>query len=106
MTTVNCGVSALTEGGCKSVDGEEHLFDVIICATGFDTSFIPRFPIIGCDGENLQDVWKDQPKSYLGIGVSGYPNFLTLLGPNSPVVNGPTLCAMGKAYARYLAGLN
>ena len=92
------GVTAFTKHGCISDDGKEHLLDVIICATGFDTSFKPRFPIIGTDGQNLQDVWAGQPKSYFGIAVPGFPNLLTTLGPNSPVGNGPTLCAIGKHY--------
>jgi cation diffusion facilitator CzcD-associated flavoprotein CzcO len=96
VTVVNHGVSALTKMGCRSDDGEEHFFDVIICATGFNTSFIPRFPIRGFDGQNLQDVWASKPNSYLGMAVPGFPNFLTLLGPHSPVNNGPTLYAMGK----------
>ncbi|KAJ7192847.1 hypothetical protein GGX14DRAFT_25596 [Mycena pura] len=32
----------------------EHEFDVIICATGFDTFFRARFPVVGRDGINLQ----------------------------------------------------
>ncbi|KAF7509480.1 hypothetical protein GJ744_008043 [Endocarpon pusillum] len=91
---VHQGVASFTTGGCKSDDGTEHLLDIIICATGFNTSFRPRFPIVGLDGKNLQDVWTEQPKSYLGIAISGFPNLLTLLGPNSPVGNGPTLSAI------------
>ncbi len=97
ISIVHQGVSAFTKKGCQSYDGQEHLLDVIICATGFDTSFRPRFPIIGRDGSNLQDVWLGQPKSYLGIAAAGFPNFLMFLGPNSPTANGPTLSAIGKS---------
>ena len=96
ISIVHHGVSAFTKKGCQSYDGQEHLLDVIICATGFDTSYRPRFPIIGRDGLNLQDVWLGQPKSYLGIAAAGFPNFLMFLGPNSPIANGPTLSAIGK----------
>lgn len=43
--------------------GENKRYDVVVCATGFDTSFIPRFPVLGCDGLNLQDIWADHPKT-------------------------------------------
>lgn len=98
MNVVHAGVSAFTRQGCRAQDGAEHSFDVIVCATGFDTSFKPRFPIYGRGGSNLQDKWAGQPKSYLGIGAAGYPNFLMLLGPNSPIANGPTLSAIGKCF--------
>jgi len=44
--------------------------DTIICATGFDTSFRPSFPIIGRHGVNLQDKWSKTPEGYLGLTVS------------------------------------
>jgi len=73
------------------VDGELHPVDVIIAATGFNTSFRPRFPIIGRSGVNLQDQWAKTPISYMGTGVSGYPNYLIFLGPNTPIANGSVM---------------
>ena len=70
--------------------------DVLICATGFDTTFRPRFPVIGPKRNNLQDDWKDEPKSYFGIAAPNIPNYMMFLGPNSPVGNGPVLSAVGK----------
>jgi cation diffusion facilitator CzcD-associated flavoprotein CzcO len=68
--------------------GLESPADVIVAATGFNTSFKPRFPIIGRKGINLQDIWDKDPVSYLGTGVSGFPNYLVFLGPNTPISNG------------------
>lgn len=96
VQVVKGGVSAFNERGCIGDDGKEYPADVIICATGFDTSFVPRFPIVGSEGRNLQDEWAKTPSSYLGVGVSHFPNFLMFLGPYSPVANGPTLAAIGK----------
>ncbi|KAH8647740.1 hypothetical protein BX600DRAFT_389320 [Xylariales sp. PMI_506] len=70
------------------VDGLEHPVDVIVAATGFNTSFRPRFPIIGRNGVNLQDLWAEEPTSYFGTSVSGFPNYLIFLGPNTPISNG------------------
>ncbi|CAD6587284.1 MAG: hypothetical protein ASARMPRED_003053 [Alectoria sarmentosa] len=55
INVVYQGVAALTRQGCKLDNGQEESLDVIICATGFDTSFRPRFPILGFDDKNLQD---------------------------------------------------
>jgi cation diffusion facilitator CzcD-associated flavoprotein CzcO len=97
VVLVKAGVSSFTENGCIDEFGEEHLADIIICATGFNTSFIPRFPVIGSDGKDLKDLWSaSNPESYMGIGVSNIPNFLMFLGPYSAVANGPTMSAIGK----------
>jgi len=68
--------------------GKEYQADVLVAATGFNTTFKPRFPILGRNGVNLQDLWQDDPASYLGTGVSGFPNYLIFLGPNTPISNG------------------
>lgn len=55
--------------------------DVVVCATGFDGSFVPRFPIVGKGGRDLREVWggtkSEVPKTYMSIGVSGMPNFFS-----------------------------
>lgn len=88
-------IDQITENGCICDNGKEYAVDVLICATGFDTTFKPRFPVIGYNGDNLQDKWKDEPQSYFGIAAAGFPNYLTFLGPNSPIGNGPVLSAVG-----------
>ncbi|KAL2209886.1 FAD/NAD(P)-binding domain-containing protein [Sarocladium strictum] len=65
--------------------------DILIAATGFNTSFTPRFPIIGLEGANLQDLWRTEATSYMGTGVSGFPNYMTFLGPNTPIANGSVM---------------
>ncbi|KAL2816974.1 FAD/NAD(P)-binding domain-containing protein [Aspergillus granulosus] len=74
--------------GVVLASGERNQADVLIAATGFNTSFRPRFPILGNGGVNLQDLWKDDPTSYCGIAVAGFPNYLMFLGPNTPISNG------------------
>jgi len=88
-------ISRITERGCVCDDGKEYPVDVLICATGFDTTFKPRFPVVGPDGKNLQDEWKSNPQSYLGLAAAGFPNYLIFLGPNCPIGNGPVLSAIG-----------
>lgn len=92
-------INAVTERGPICDDGKEYPVEVLICATGFDTSFRPRFPVVGPEGNNLQDAWQKEPHSYFGIGAANIPNYLMFLGPNSPIGNGPVLSAIGKLFA-------
>ncbi|KAJ6564197.1 hypothetical protein B0H19DRAFT_1219731 [Mycena capillaripes] len=81
----------------------EHEFDVIICATGFDTSFRPRFPVVGRDGINLQDMWADQnqAESYMSVSVAGMPNYLMYGGPSYPGAHG-SLLPVNELIANYI----
>ncbi|KAL2858523.1 flavin-binding monooxygenase [Aspergillus pseudoustus] len=82
-------IDRITESGIHTSDGVIHELDAIVCATGFDTSFRPRYPIIGRNRVDLRDLWGAQtPEAYLGLAVSGFPNYFTVLGPNCPIANG------------------
>jgi len=78
------------------VKGEQYELDVLICASGFDTSYRPSFPLLGLQCINLQDEWASEAKSYLGIAASGFPNYMMFTGPNSPVGNGSLLPTIGR----------
>ncbi|OHE98473.1 hypothetical protein CORC01_06264 [Colletotrichum orchidophilum] len=81
------GIERITSSGIVA-GGIEYPADVLIAATGFNTSFRPRFPILGRNGVNMQDLWADEPVSYFGTAVSGFPNYMVFLGPNTPISNG------------------
>lgn len=87
-------INEITERGCVCDNGKEYPVDVLICATGFNTSFKPRFPVIGPNGQNLQDIWQQKPESYFGLAAADFPNYLIFLGPNCPIGNGPVLSAI------------
>ncbi|CAH0044905.1 unnamed protein product [Clonostachys solani] len=87
------GVASVTEDGVVGDDGIERKCDTIICATGFDTTWRPQFPIIGKNGVNLQDKWANETNGYLGLAAPGdvlpeIPNFVIFVGPAWPVTNG------------------
>jgi hydroxyversicolorone monooxygenase len=81
-------VESCTEDGVVGADGQERKCDTIVCATGFDVSYRPRFPILGKNGIDLKDKWSKCPESYLGLAVPDFPNFITFIGPTWPVENG------------------
>tara|TARA_Y100001960_G_scaffold312462_1_gene374168 strand:- start:4111 stop:5820 length:1710 start_codon:yes stop_codon:yes gene_type:complete len=71
---------------------EEYELDILVFATGFDAMTGPllNIDIQGLDGKKLRDIWKDGPKTFLGIQIAGFPNLFTITGPGSPSV----LCNM------------
>ncbi len=83
----------VTESGVRLADGTVHEVDVIVFALGFDamTGSLAAMNIRGADGRTLQEAWGDQPRSYLGVTVPGYPNFFMLSGPLSPFANIPVV---------------
>ncbi|PCG89354.1 Hypothetical protein PENO1_105180 [Penicillium occitanis (nom. inval.)] len=100
---VTDGIASIVPEGVKLETGKTVKLDVIICATGFDYSWIPRFPVTGRNGANLSDVWKDRPTAYFGLAVNHMPNYFVFLGPNSPLSHGsaiPTIEAMTKYMLR------
>ncbi|KAJ4174788.1 hypothetical protein NW754_005212 [Fusarium falciforme] len=83
-----CGVAKVVEDGVISDDGVKTVCDTIVCATGFDVSYRPPFPLLGLGGIDLRKEWEEIPASYLGVMAPGIPNYLMYLGPNSPVESG------------------
>ena len=80
-------IKSLTEAGIDTTE-ETMEFDIIVFATGFDamTGAIAAVDIRGRDGAELKNVWKDGPKTYLGLSIHGFPNLFTITGPGSPSV--------------------
>lgn len=80
-------IEAITPAGIRTTDGEIEL-DAIVYATGFDamTGAILGIDIRGRDGLPLREAWEAGPRTYLGLGVHGFPNLFTITGPGSPSV--------------------
>jgi cyclohexanone monooxygenase len=80
-------IERFTERGVV-LGGDEHEFDSIVFATGFDamTGAIQKIDIVGRDGATLHDAWAAGPVNYLGLSVHGFPNLFTVTGPGSPSV--------------------
>lgn len=74
-------VDEITEKGVIGNDGLEREVDTIVCATGFDVTYRPRFPVIGKNGVDLYEKWKTEPESYLGLACPDMPNFVIFIGP-------------------------
>ncbi|CZR69046.1 related to steroid monooxygenase [Phialocephala subalpina] len=81
-------IDSFTPNGLRSASGVEVSVDTIICATGFNITFSPRFPVIGRNGVDLGKVWDDNPECYLSMTAANMPNYLVYLGPGSPLGHG------------------
>jgi len=74
-------VKCFTETGFIDHEGTAHDVDAVICATGFDTSWLPRFPF-KVNGKDLRDLWSepDGLTSYLSIAIPTFPNYFSFCG--------------------------
>jgi cation diffusion facilitator CzcD-associated flavoprotein CzcO len=81
---VTDGIERIEPAGVRSRTGELHEADLIVFATGFrSTEFLAPMEVRGRDGRRLQDEWRGGARAYLGVTVSGFPNFFMLYGPNT-----------------------
>ncbi|KAG5789094.1 hypothetical protein H9Q69_011843 [Fusarium xylarioides] len=86
-------IQEIVEGGIRSLTKTEE-FDIIVCATGFDVSFVPGFKVVGHNGVSLAEQWRDAPEAYFGVFAANMPNFFTINGPNTPLAHGSLLVVM------------
>lgn len=120
-------IARIVEGGIELRNGELVEVDAIMCATGFDTSFVPCFPIFGRHG-NVQDTMaQGAPRSYMSCALPGVPNYFSELsflsmgtssiassfpdtttiaffGPNAPIGHG-SVFTLSEHIAKYVAGI-
>jgi cyclohexanone monooxygenase len=98
-------IERISKHGIRTTDGEIEL-DTIVYATGFDamTGALLRPEIAGRGGRTLREHWDAGPRTYLGLGVSGFPNLFVIAGPGSPSLLSNVLLSI-EAHVDWLAGL-
>ncbi len=81
-------IDRVTENGIRT-SAEAFEFDLIIYATGFDaiTGAFDHIDIEGRGGLKLKDKWREGPETFLGLQSHGFPNMLTLAGPQGASVS-------------------
>ena len=84
VEVVTDNVLRIEADGVITADGIKHPADCLIFGTGFQASDpLPRGCIIGRDGIDLMDAWRDGAHAYKGTTVPGYPNLFLIVGPNT-----------------------
>ncbi len=80
-------IERITPTGLRT-GGRDYALDAIVFATGFDamTGSLLAIDFRGRGGRRLSDKWQAGPRTYLGLGVEGFPNLFLVTGPGSPSV--------------------
>lgn len=96
-------VADVTPTGVVDARGQKHDLDMIVLATGFDAAnFLSTFRVIGEDGVELREHWKDGAEALYGLMTPNFPNFFMIFGPNT---SGIPLVTFYEAQARFAAKL-
>lgn len=85
---ITAGIERIDGDAVVTADGARHELDVLILATGFDSSsFILPTTVTGEGGKDLGEFWNRAPRAHRGITLPGFPNFWMVEGPTSPIGN-------------------
>ncbi|KAJ1308187.1 hypothetical protein OPQ81_003902 [Rhizoctonia solani] len=78
-------IARITPDGIETESGKQHQFDVIAFATGFNISDSMTLDVTGANGLCLKDYYEREggPTGYMGTMIPGFPNWVTIFGPNS-----------------------
>jgi cation diffusion facilitator CzcD-associated flavoprotein CzcO len=99
---VTDGISEVREHSIVTADGKERPADVIIFGTGFlATDILRGARIVGRAGLDIHEAWRERVRAFLGVTVSGFPNFFMLLGPNTGLGHN-SVVLMIEAQVRYV----
>jgi cation diffusion facilitator CzcD-associated flavoprotein CzcO len=102
VEVVTDSIREITATGVVTCDGKERAIDAILCGTGFRvTDLITPMKVIGRDGVDLNDAWRDGAEAHLGTTVTGFPNMFVLAGPNTGLGHS-SMVFMIESQTRYL----
>ena len=88
-------IERISETAIHTADGKVYEIDVLVCATGFDVSFRPRYPTVGRQCVDLREAWTgSNPETYLSVAAPSMPNYFTMLGPRALAGHGSLLEAL------------
>ncbi|WP_407285622.1 flavin-containing monooxygenase [Streptomyces sp. BP-8] len=100
---VASGLRAVHGSTLTAVDGKRAEVDAIVFATGFhvtDTPIARR--TTGARGTTLAEEWQDGMAALRGASAAGFPNFMTIIGPNTNLGNS-SMILMIESQLNYLA---
>lgn len=79
-------ITAIEDKGIRTSDGKLHELDVIVLATGFQSSggSYKTVSVKGRGGVSVGDYWAEEIKTFLGIFIHSFPNLFMINGPQGP----------------------
>ncbi|MFC5250185.1 flavin-containing monooxygenase [Streptomyces nigrescens] len=100
---VAAGLTEVRGSTLVGSDGSEVEADAIVFGTGFHVTDMPIAQrVTGANGTTLAEEWKDGMEALRGASAAGFPNFLTVIGPNTGLGNS-SMILMIEAQLNYLA---
>ena len=103
VDVVASGLKEVRGSTVVAADGSEHEVDAIVFGTGFHVTDMPiGSRITGAAGRTLGEEWKDGMAALRGSTVSGFPNLLFVIGPNTGLGNS-SMVLMIESQLNYLA---
>lgn len=85
---VTAAIDRITPRGIRTADDREIDVDLLVFATGFQAhNYMRPMNLRGRDGLSIDDAWAKGPRAYRMTAIPGFPNFFTVLGPNSPTAS-------------------
>ncbi len=95
-------IDRISSDAVHTRDGRAHEVDVLVLATGFDTThFLAPADLTGLAGRSLQAAWTNGARAYLGMTVPHFPSFFLMYGPNTNLGHNSILF-MIECQARYI----
>ncbi|QNS05725.1 flavin-containing monooxygenase [Streptomyces xanthii] len=103
VDVVASGLKEVRGNTLVAADGSEAEVDAIVFGTGFHVTDMPIADrIVGADGDTLMQSWKNGMKALRGATAAGFPNFMTVIGPNTGLGNS-SMILMIESQLNYLA---
>lgn len=79
VEVVRTSIQDVTPDGVVTSEGKVYSVDVIIAATGYDTSYVPAFQLTGRNGVDLAKRWKQTgAEAYFTCAVPDMPNYFSM----------------------------
>ncbi|MFD7437556.1 flavin-containing monooxygenase [Streptomyces sp. NPDC059861] len=103
VDVVASGLGEIRGSRVVAADGTEAEVDAIIFGTGFHVTDMPIAErVVGAEGRTLADVWKGGMEALRGASAAGFPNWMTIIGPNTGLGNS-SMILMIESQLNYLA---
>ncbi|MFJ6844328.1 flavin-containing monooxygenase [Streptomyces griseoluteus] len=103
VDVVAAGVTEIRGSTVVAADGTEAEVDAIVFGTGFHVTDMPIAErVVGVGGVTLAEAWKGGMEALRGGSAAGFPNWLSVIGPNTGLGNS-SMILMIESQLNYLA---
>ncbi|MCX5381932.1 NAD(P)/FAD-dependent oxidoreductase [Streptomyces sp. NBC_00083] len=103
VDVVAAGLTEVRGSTVVAADGTESEVDAIVFGTGFHVTDMPIADrVVGAEGHTLAESWKDGMQSLRGATAAGFPNWMTIIGPNTGLGNS-SMILMIESQLSYMA---